>query len=69
MSEKSEVQNLTESTVGTEALDASPLAADARQVQEGEPKDYPKDVREDEGEPTSTAHDRADRSRSREGSE
>lgn len=54
MGEKSEVQNLTESTVATEPLDASPLATDAGQVAEGAPKDYPKDVREDDGEPDPT---------------
>jgi hypothetical protein len=51
MSEKSEVQNLSEPTVATEPLDATPLAADADQVQHGEPKDYPKDVVGDEGDP------------------
>lgn len=54
MGEISEVQNLTESTVATESLDASPLAADAGQVADGAPKDYPQDVREDDGEPDPT---------------
>ena len=52
MSERSEVQNLTESTVATEPLDASPPAADAGQVGQGEPKDYPEDVKD--GEPYAT---------------
>jgi hypothetical protein len=51
MSEKSEVQNLTEPTVATEPLDASPFAAEADQVEDGVPKDYPKDVRGEDGEP------------------
>ena len=46
--ERSEVQNLTESTVATEPLDATPSAADAAQVQQGEPRDYTTDVREDD---------------------
>lgn len=50
MGEKSEVQNTTEPTVATEPLDATPPAADANQVQQGEPKDYPDEVAED-GEP------------------
>lgn len=54
MSEKSEVQNLTESTVATEPLDASPLATDAGQVGQGEPKDYAKDVQGDDAEPYAT---------------
>ena len=41
--EKSEVQNLTEPTVATEPLDATPSAVEAGQVQQGEPKDYPDD--------------------------
>ena len=49
--QKSEVQNLTEPTVATEPLDASPLAADTHQVAQGEPKDYPKDTPADGGEP------------------
>ena len=44
MGEKSEVQNLTEPTPASELLDATPPAADAEQVQHGEPKDYPEDV-------------------------
>ncbi len=60
MSEKSEVQNLTEPTVATESLDAAPLAADADQVEDGEPKDYPKDVREDDGEPQASDERPAD---------
>lgn len=51
MTEKSQVQNLTEPTVATEPLDAGPLAEDADQVQHGEPKDYPKDVGGEDGEP------------------
>lgn len=51
MGEKSEVQNLTEPTAATEPLDATPLAADANQVQHGEPKDYPEDAGGDDGEP------------------
>lgn len=51
MSERSEVQNLSEPTVATEPLDATPLATDAGQVGQGEPKEYPKDVQEDDGEP------------------
>ena len=48
--EKSEVQNLTEPTVATEPLDATPSAAEAAQVQQGEPKHYPDDLRDDDGE-------------------
>lgn len=44
MGEKSEIQNLTEQTVATEPIDAGPRAQDADQVQQGEPKDYPRDV-------------------------
>ena len=56
MSEKSEVQNLTEPAEATEVLDAAPLAADADQVQHGEPKDYPQDVTDDDdGEPYADA--------------
>lgn len=44
MGEKSEVQNLTDPTVASEPLDATPPAEDADQVQQGEPKDYPEDV-------------------------
>ena len=51
MSEKSEVQSLAEPTVATEPLDASPPAADAGQVAQGEPKDYPTDLQSDDGEP------------------
>ena len=40
MAEKSEVQNLDEENPATEALDATPRATDAQQVQHGEPKDY-----------------------------
>ncbi len=46
MGEKSEVQNLTEATPASELLDATPPAADAEQVQHGEPKNYPEDVRD-----------------------
>lgn len=46
MGEKSEVQNMTEPTAATEPLDAAPSAAEAGQVQQGEPKDYPEDVGE-----------------------
>ncbi len=54
MGEKSEVQNLTEPSVAGEPLDATPLAVDAGQVQQGEPKDYRKGVQEDDGEPYAT---------------
>jgi|BarGraNGADG00212_2_1021979.scaffolds.fasta_scaffold09719_2 hypothetical protein len=52
--QKSEVQNLTEPTVATEPLDASPLAADTDRVTNGEPKDYPKDTPPDDGESNPT---------------
>lgn len=48
MGEKSEVQNLTDPTVATEPLDATPAASDVNQVEQGEPKDYPDDVGEDD---------------------
>lgn len=48
MTEKSEVQNLTDPADAAEVLDAAPLAADAGQVQHGEPKKYPDDVVEDD---------------------
>jgi len=51
MGEKSEVQNLAEPTVASEPLDATPPAADADQVQQGEPKDYPEDAVDEDGEP------------------
>lgn len=47
MSEKSEVQNLSGPTVATEPLDAGPPAADAKQVQQGEPKEYLQDADND----------------------
>ena len=57
--QKSEVQNLTEPTVATEPLDASPPAADTGHVSEGEPKDYPEDAAADNGEPSPTEERRA----------
>lgn len=47
MREKSEVQNLSGPTVATEPLDAGPPAADAKKVQQGEPKEYPQDADDD----------------------
>lgn len=52
--QKSEVQNLSEPSVATEPLDASPPAANTGQVSEGEPKDYPKDAAADNAEPSPT---------------
>ncbi len=52
--QKSEVQNLTEPTVANEPLDASPLAAEADQVEDGAPKDYPKDIVGKDGQPYPT---------------
>jgi hypothetical protein len=60
MGEKSEVQNLTEPTAATEPLDATPLAADAGQVQQGEPKAYPEDADGDDDE-AYAAQDRPER--------
>ena len=48
MGEKSQVQNLSEPTVASEPLDATPPANEAGQVQQGEPKDYPEDVLEED---------------------
>ncbi len=60
MSERSEVQNLSEPTVASEPLDATPDAAAAGQVQHGEPKNYPEDVDSDDDGAGVTANDSAD---------